>query len=84
MAAIELFLAEGAHAAAGVKQTLINRARRQAGLRVNDRCFMFIEHAMGVPNGLLQARAYLHSFVVVGPVLINRRGAAQECNATER
>lgn len=61
---VEVFLAEGAEVAAGVKQQLESDAARAGGLRLLDQCFMVIQQAMGVPKSRGAAAAvFLHDFV---------------------
>lgn len=47
---VEVFLAQGADVAAGVKQQLQADAARHGGLRLLDQRFMVIQQAMGVPK----------------------------------
>ena len=61
--AVELFLAAGLDAAAGVKRALLDYACAHAGLRVIGGRFVAIEQAMGTPQGRPAARAYLQAFV---------------------
>ncbi len=61
--AMELFLAGGLQAAAGVRQPLIEFARTHSGLRVIDGKFVSIEQAMGTPKGRPAARELLQSYI---------------------
>jgi polar amino acid transport system substrate-binding protein len=61
--AMELFLAGGLEAAAGVKPPLVEFARARSGLRVIEGRFMSIEQAMGTPKGRPAAREFLQSFI---------------------
>jgi len=61
--AIDLFLAAGLQAAAGVRQTLNQRAKTRAGLRVIEGHFMVIEQALGTPKGRPHAWEYLQYFI---------------------
>ena len=61
--AVELFLAAGLEAAAGVKRALLDYAGTHPGLRVIDGRFTAIEQAMATPTGRPAARAYLQAFV---------------------
>lgn len=61
---VEVFLAEGAEVAAGVRQQLEADAARAGGLRLLDERFMVIQQAMGVPKSRgAAAAAFLHEFV---------------------
>jgi polar amino acid transport system substrate-binding protein len=66
-AAVELFLAGGLDAAAGVRQPLLAVAQAQSGLRVIDGSFTQIQQAMGLPRRPAPAGAagwrYLWQFV---------------------
>lgn len=62
-AAIELFVAHGLDAAAGVRQPLEAAAQTQPGLRVIPGRFTAIEQAMGTPLGRDAGAAYLQTFV---------------------
>jgi polar amino acid transport system substrate-binding protein len=61
--AIDLFLAAGLQAAAGVRQALIHRAETRAGLRVIEGRFMVIEQALGTPKARVHAWEYLQYFI---------------------
>lgn len=61
---VEVFLAEGAEVAAGVKQQLEHDAARAGGLRLLDERFMVIQQAMGMPKSRgAEAAAFLHAFI---------------------
>lgn len=61
---VDVFLAEGAEVAAGVKQQLEMDAARAGGLRLLNERFMVIQQAMGIPQSRgKQAAAFLHRFV---------------------
>ncbi|MDX3907623.1 MAG: ABC transporter substrate-binding protein [Pigmentiphaga sp.] len=63
-AVVEVFLAEGADVAAGVKQQLEADAARLGGLRLLPGRFMEIRQAMGIPKGRPpEAIAHLRAFV---------------------
>lgn len=62
-AAIEVFLAEGLDAAAGVKQALAAFAEGNPDVRVMEGRFMAIEQAMGTPKGRETGARYLRKFV---------------------
>jgi polar amino acid transport system substrate-binding protein len=61
--AIDLFLAAGLQAAAGVRQALIDRAETRGGLRVIEGRFMVIEQALGTPKARVHAWEYLQYFI---------------------
>jgi len=61
--AIELFQREQLEAVAGVKQPLVQLAKRDPRMRVMDGRFMAIEQAMGTPRGREGAATYLRPFV---------------------
>ena len=61
--AIEMFLAKGLEAVAGVKQPLVQLAKDDPRVRVIDGRFMTIEQAMGTPKGREQGAHYLREFV---------------------
>ena len=62
-AAVELFVASGLEAAAGVRQPLEAAARAKPGLRVVPGRFTAIDQAMGTPKGRVAGSAYLRSFI---------------------
>jgi polar amino acid transport system substrate-binding protein len=62
-AAIDLFLASGLDAAAGVRQPLESFAAGHAGLRVLADSFMVIRQASGVPKGRALAHRVLAAFI---------------------
>ena len=61
--AMEMFLAEGLDAAAGVRQPLLRFAATHPGLRVIEGRFTAIQQAMGTPKGRPAGLRYLRSFV---------------------
>ena len=61
--AVDLFLTAGLQAAAGGRQTLNQRAKKRAGLRVIEGHFMVIEQALGTPKGRPHAWEYLQYFI---------------------
>ena len=61
--AMEMFLAEGLDAAAGVRQPLLRFAATHPGLRVIEGRFTAIQQAMGMPKGRPAGLRYLRSFV---------------------
>ena len=62
--AIDLFVSDRLDVAAGVKQPLLDYAKRHAGVRVMDGRFMVIEQAMGTPRGRGESGIrYLRAFV---------------------
>lgn len=61
--AVDLFLADGLEAAAGVKQPLVEFARTNSGVRVIEGRFTVIEQAMGTPKVRKAGVEYLHTFV---------------------
>ncbi|NHN89136.1 transporter substrate-binding domain-containing protein [Acetobacter conturbans] len=61
--AIDLFVAEGLDAAAGVRQPLQAYAAAHPGYRVIPGRFTAIEQAIGVPKGREAAREWLQTFV---------------------
>ena len=62
-AAIDLFLAGGAEAAAGIRQPLAAVAAGRPDLRVVEEAFMRIEQAMTLPRGRPAGVRYLRGFV---------------------
>jgi hypothetical protein len=62
-AAIDLFIAQGLDAAAGVRQPLEKYAASHDGLRVLAESFMTIRQASGVPKGRPAAAAWLAAFI---------------------
>ncbi len=62
-AAIDLFIAQGLDAAAGVRQPLEKYAASHHGLRVLADSFMTIRQASGVPKGRPAAAAWLAAFI---------------------
>ena len=62
-AAIDLFIARGLDAAAGVRQPLEKYAASHHGLRVLAESFMTIRQASGVPKGRPAAAAWLAAFI---------------------
>ena len=60
---VDMFLAQNADVAAGVKQQLEMDARRVGGVRLLPGRFMVINQAMGVPKGRLAAHAWLNAFI---------------------
>lgn len=62
-AAINLFLAGGLDAAAGVRQPLSAAARAQPGLRVLDGRFTAIEQAMGLPRARAAGLPFVQAFI---------------------
>jgi polar amino acid transport system substrate-binding protein len=62
-AAIELFLADGLDAAAGVRQPLAAFAKTHPNLRVMEARFMSIEQAMGTPRGREAGARFLRAFI---------------------
>ena len=62
-AVADLFLAQNAEVAAGVKQQLQADAKRLPGLRLLDGRFMEIRQAMGLPKGRETGARYLSAFV---------------------
>ena len=62
-AAIEVFLAGGADAAAGVRQALMDAARGRRDLRVLEDRFTRIDQAMAVPRGRDAGAAYVKVFL---------------------
>lgn len=62
-AAIDLFIAQGLDAAAGVRQPLEKYAASHHGLRVLAESFMTIRQASGVPKGRPAAAAWLAAFI---------------------
>ena len=61
--AVELFVKQNLEAAAGVKQPLVEFAKRNPSVRVMDGRFMAIEQAMGTPRGRDAGARYLREFV---------------------
>jgi polar amino acid transport system substrate-binding protein len=61
--AIDLFMAEGLEAAAGVRQPLAEFARTHREVRVIEGKFMSIEQAMATPKGRPAGLAYLQTFI---------------------
>ncbi len=61
--AVDLFVAEGLDAAAGVRQPLQAYAAAHPGFRVIDGRFTAIEQAIAVPKGRDASRAWLHDFI---------------------
>jgi polar amino acid transport system substrate-binding protein len=61
--AIELFVAQGLEAAAGVRQPLVAYAKSHPGYRVIEGCFTAIRQAMGAPKQRTAGFAYLATFV---------------------
>lgn len=61
--AIDLFMAEGLEAAAGVRQPLAEYARTHPEMRVIEGKFMSIEQAMATPKGRPAGSAYLQMFI---------------------
>ncbi|MFW7343713.1 ABC transporter substrate-binding protein [Pollutimonas sp. H1-120] len=61
--AVDLFLAQGLDAAAGVRQPLEAAAREHAGLKVLPGYFTAIRQAMATPVKNKAAHAYLQSFI---------------------
>ncbi len=62
-ASVDIFVAEGLEAAAGVRQYLVERAQTNPGLRVLAGRFTGIEQAMGVPKGRQAGAAYVSAFI---------------------
>lgn len=62
-AVTDLFVAQNAEVAAGVKQQMEADAKRVPGLRLLDGRFMVINQAMGTPKGRDAALPYLRQFV---------------------
>ena len=62
-AAIDMFLADGLDAVAGVRQPLDAAARKHPGHRVLEESFMVIRQACGVPHGRAAAARYLADFI---------------------
>jgi len=62
-AALDLFMATGLEAAAGVRQPLLAYAAEHGGLRVIEGRFTAIEQAMGTPKGRPAGLAYLQAFI---------------------
>lgn len=62
-AAIELFLARGLDAAAGVRQALAAAAQKDPALRLVDGSFMVIRQAAAVPKGREVGLRYLADLV---------------------
>lgn len=62
-AVLDLFLAEGAEVAAGVKQPLEEEVRNRGGLRLLPGRFMVIQQAMGVPRARAAVAPALRAFV---------------------
>ena len=62
-AAIDMFLADGLDAVAGVRQPLDAAARKHPGHRVLAESFMVIRQACGVPHGRAAAARYLADFI---------------------
>ena len=59
----DVFLAENAEVAAGVRQQLEADVRRVGGVRLLPGRFMVIQQAMGVPKGRTAAQAWLSGFI---------------------
>ena len=62
-ASIDMFLADGLDAAAGVRQSLVERARANPGLRVLDDRFTTIQQAIGMPRGRQAGAVYVRMFI---------------------
>jgi polar amino acid transport system substrate-binding protein len=62
-AMIDLFLKDGLDVVAGVRQPLVDYARKDPGVRVMDGRFMQIQQAMGTPKDRAAAARYLRSFI---------------------
>jgi polar amino acid transport system substrate-binding protein len=64
-AAIDAFVQgqDGLGAAAGVRQPLVNAAKKDANFRVIADSYMTIDQAAGVPQGRPNAAKYLHDFI---------------------
>jgi len=64
-AAIDAFVQgkDGLGAAAGVRQPLVNAAKKDASFRVIADSYMTIDQAAGVPQGRPNAAKYLHDFI---------------------
>jgi polar amino acid transport system substrate-binding protein len=62
-AAVEMFKAGGADAAAGVRQALLDAARGRNDLRVLADRFTRIDQAMAVPRGRAAGAAYVRTFL---------------------
>ena len=62
-ASIDLFLSDGLEAAAGVRQSLVERAQANPGLRVLDGRFTNIQQAIGTPRGRQAGAAYVRTFI---------------------
>jgi polar amino acid transport system substrate-binding protein len=60
---VDVFLAQNAEVAAGVKQQLEMDARRVGGVRLLPGRFMVINQAMGVPKGRTAAQAWLSAYI---------------------
>lgn len=61
---VDVFLADGAEVAAGVRQQLEAHAAQAGGLRLLDQRFMVIQQAMGVPKSRgIGAARFLHAFL---------------------
>ena len=60
---IDLFLSDGLEAAAGVRQSLVERAQANPGLRVLPDRFTDIRQAIGTPKGRPAGTAYVRAFI---------------------
>jgi polar amino acid transport system substrate-binding protein len=60
---IDLFLKDGLDVVAGVRQPLVDYARKDPNVRVMDGRFMQIQQAMGTPKGRAAAARYLRIFI---------------------
>lgn len=61
--ALDMFVAEGLEAAAGVKQPIVAFMKTHPDLRVIEPPFMEIRQAMGMPKGRAAGAAYLRTFI---------------------
>jgi polar amino acid transport system substrate-binding protein len=62
-ASLELFVKDRLEAVAGVKQPIVDFAKRTPGYRVIPGRFMVIEQAMGTPQGREAGARYLREFI---------------------
>src|SRR5829696_6731878 len=62
-AMIDLFLKDGLDVVAGVRQPLVDYARKDPNVRVMDGRFMQIQQALGTPKGRAAAARYLRTFI---------------------
>ena len=62
-ASLEMFIKDKLEAAAGVKQPIVDFAKRTPGYRVIPGRFMVIEQAMGAPQGREVGARYLREFI---------------------